>query len=160
MSGVVVKSVAKQAEPVFPYRLSANSFDSKIAAEDFDTSIDLPRFVIPCAENKASGKTKPATNDDIGLYSGIGVFTFCQAREIGVEFPKAVGIVASTYAFVLKSRHGGVVAAQGIKPLTDKQLFGGAETQIILRAVQTCPKNIPADVMAKVEELKKKAKSK
>ena len=112
------------------------------------------------AQSAAGLKTKPATNDDIGLYSGIGVFTFCQAREIGVEFPKAVGIAASTYAFVLKSRHGGIVAAQGNTPLTDKQLFGGAETQIILRAVQTCPKNIPADVMAKVEELKKKAKSK
>ena len=112
------------------------------------------------AQSAGGLKTKPATNDDIALYSGIGVFTFCQAREIDIEFPKAVGIAASTYAFVLKSRHGGIVAAQGNKPLTDKQLFGGAETQIILRAVQTCPKKIPPDVMAKVEELKKKAQSK
>lgn len=119
-------------------------------------------FIGPAVQAQSAGgaKTKPASNDDIGLYSGIGVFTFCQAREIGVEFPKAVGIAASTYAFVLKSRHGGIVAAQGNKPLTDKQLFGGAETQIILRATQTCPKKIPKDVMAKVEELKKKANSK
>ncbi len=103
---------------------------------------------------------KPATKEDVFLYRGLGASYLCNARAAGIEFPKAVGIAAATYAQVLSGRHGGVVATAGSKKLTNKQLFAGAEFQIITGALQFCPKDVPDDVKAKVDEALKKEKAK
>ena len=66
---------------------------------------------------------KPATNEDLFLYRTIGSSFFCNARSAGVEFPKAIGIAAGTYAQVLNGRHGGFVASSGKKKLTNKTLI-------------------------------------
>ena len=106
----------------------------------------------PIATKEEVSKQAPATDDDVFLYRGIGASFLCNARSAGVEFPKAVGIAAATYAQVLNGRHGGVVASAGEKKLTNKQLFAGAEFQIITGALQYCPKEVPDDVKAKVQE--------
>tara|TARA_Y100001970_G_C13951980_1_gene708703 strand:+ start:42 stop:659 length:618 start_codon:yes stop_codon:yes gene_type:complete len=97
-------------------------------------------------------KLKPASENDIYLYRGIGASHLCNARLAGIEFPKAVGIASATYAQVLKGRHEGIVASAGKKKLTDKQLFAGAEFQIITGALQYCPKEVPDNIAAKVRE--------
>ena len=74
----------------------------------------------------------------------------------GVEFPKALGISASTYAQALKGRHNGQVVALKGKTLTDKEMFAAAEQQVLLRAMQACPKAIPNDVQSKVKDALKK----
>ena len=99
-----------------------------------------------------ANKQAPATDDDIFLYRGIGASFLCNARSAGVEFPKAVGVAAATYAQVLNGRHGGFVVSAGDKKLTNKQLFSGAEFQIITGALTYCPKQVPDDVKAKVQE--------
>ena len=104
------------------------------------------------AEAKDGFKQKPATNEDIFLYRGIGASFLCNARSAEIEFPKAVGIAAATYSQVLNGRHGGFVASAGDKKLTNKQLFAGAEFQIITAALQYCPKQVPDDVKSKVDE--------
>jgi hypothetical protein len=104
----------------------------------------------------ANPATKPASNDDIFLYRGMGSSYVCNARTAGVEFPKAVGIAAATYVQLLNGRHGGLVASTGNKKLTNEQLFAGAEFQIITGALQFCPDMVPADVKAKIEEVIKK----
>ena len=104
------------------------------------------------SKSESNRKQTPASDDDIFLYRGIGASFLCNARTAEIEFPKAVGIAAATYAQVLNGRHGGVVASAGNKKLTNKQLFAGAEFQIITGALQYCPKQVPDDVKAKVQE--------
>ena len=101
-------------------------------------------------------QAKPATNEDIAVYQAMGTSFFCMAALDGVEFPKALGISASTYAQALKGRHEGQVASLKGKALTDKEMFAAAEQQVLVRAMAACPKAIPADVKAKVEEALKK----
>ncbi len=108
------------------------------------------------AQGAGNADAKPASNEDIFLYRGMGSSYVCNARTAGVEFPKAVGIAAATYVQILNGRHGGQVASAGDKKLTNEQLFAGAEFQIITGALQFCPKEVPADVKAKVEEALKK----
>jgi len=108
------------------------------------------------AQSAGQASLKPASNDDVFLYRGMGSSYVCNARAAGVEFPKAVGIAAATYVQILNGRHGGQVASAGNKKLTNEQLFAGAEFQIITGALQFCPKEVPADVKSKVEEALKK----
>ena len=123
----------------------------------------VPFAIASCSSNNPPGggfqtsreevdkEQKPATDDDIFLYRGIGSSFLCNARSAGVDFPKSVGIAAATYAQVLNGRHGGIVKSAGDKKLTNKQLFAGAEFQIITGALQYCPKQVPEDVREKVK---------
>ena len=104
--------------------------------------------------------SKPAAQEDIFLYRGMGSSYVCNARAAKVEFPKAVGIAAATYVQVLNGRHGGKVQSVGQQKLTNAQLLAGAEFQIITGALQYCPDEVPADVKAKVEEAVKKQNAK
>ena len=90
-------------------------------------------------EVKSEKKLLAATEKDLFLYRQMGASYLCIASKAGIEFPKAVGIAAATYAQVLNGRHGGFVASAGDKKLTSKQLFAGAEFQIITAALQYCP---------------------
>ncbi len=111
------------------------------------------------AQNKKDSKTKPATDEDIFLYRGIGSSYVCNARIAGVEFPKAVGIAAASYTQLLNGRHGGFVKSAGKKKLTNKQLFNGAEFQLITGAMQYCPKEVPDDVKEKLKKAIEKDQS-
>ena len=109
-------------------------------------------------EAKGEAKQTPASPQDIFIYRAMGASYLCNARAAGVEFSKAVGIAAATYAQVLNGRHGGLVSSAGKKKLTNKQLFAGAEFQIITGALQYCSKEVPADIKKKVNEAMKKQK--
>ena len=140
----------------------------QILPRRISTLVAVPLLLLPivlagCGSAKPSGgdfkgsssaidkKQVPATDDDIFLYRGIGASFLCNARSAEIEFPKAVGIAAATYAQVLNGRHGGIVASAGDKKLTSKQLFAGAEFQVITGALQFCPKQVPEDVKEKVQ---------
>ena len=112
------------------------------------------------SQDEANVENNPATADDIFLYRGIGSSFICNARSAGVEFPTAVGVSAATYAQVLSGHHGGYVASAGNKKLTNKQLFSGAEFQVVTGALQYCPEHVPDDVKAKVEAAIEKQKNK
>ena len=103
------------------------------------------------SNSEAEKKQLPATDDDIFLYRGIGASFLCNARSAEIEFPTAVGVAAATYAQVLNGRHGGIVASAGEKKLSNKQLFAGAEFQIVTGALQYCPKQVPDDVKEKIQ---------
>ncbi len=112
------------------------------------------------AQRSEQSKTQaPASDEDIFLYRAIGASFLCNARQADIEFPKALGIAAATYAQVLNGKHGSFVASAGKEKLTNKQLFAGAEFQIITGALQYCPKRVPEDVKSKVEEAISKQKS-
>ena len=120
----------------------------------------VPAIIAPFSlfgsDAHAQQATTPATNSDIAIYQAMGTSFFCMAALDGVDFPKALGISASTYAQALKGRHGGKVAALKGKTLSDKEMFAAAEQQVLLRAMNACPKAIPADVQAKVKDALKK----
>ncbi len=122
----------------------------------------LPAFIVgqsllglaphAMANEESSLKLKPASKEDVYLYRGITASYFCNARTSDVEFPKAIGIAAATYVQVLNGRHGGLVASAGKKKLTNKQLFSGAEFQIVTAAMEYCPKQVPKKIKKKVEK--------
>ena len=107
---------------------------------------------------QVNAKQSPASKEDIFLYRGIGASFLCNAAAAKVEFDKAIGVAAATYAQVLEGRHGGFVEDAGTTKLTNKQLFAGAEFQILTGALQYCPKEVPEDVKKKVEEAIQKQK--
>ena len=100
----------------------------------------------------AGAAATPATKQDIAIYQAMSTSFFCMAAMDGVDFPKALGISASTYAQALKGRHQGQVASLKGKTLTDKEMFAAAEQQLLVRAMSACPKAIPDDVQSKIKE--------
>ncbi len=88
----------------------------------------------------------------------MGIATFCTARQVGVEFPQSITIASSTFAQVLDAVHGGVVESAGKEKLSYNQLRRGAETQLLVGALNSCPDQLPKDVKKKVSEAYKKLK--
>ena len=90
------------------------------------------------------------------FYSKLAALNVCIARAAGVEFKKAVPIAAETIAQVLKGKHGSMVQSLGSKALTLQQLRSGSAESAVVGAVQMCPKQVPADVVANVKKLLQK----
>ena len=101
----------------------------------------------------ANKKLIPADDKDLYLYKGMGASYLCIAKKAGVEFPKALGVATATYVQVLEGKHGGLIKELGDTKLERKQLFAGAEFQIVSTAMNYCPDSIPKDVSKKVNEL-------
>ena len=103
----------------------------------------------------ANKKLIPADDNDLYLYKGMGASYLCIAEKAGVEFPKALGVATATYVQVLEGKHGGLIKELGDTKLERKQLFAGAEFQIVSTAMNYCPDSIPKDVSQKVNDLLK-----
>ena len=103
----------------------------------------------------ANKKLIPADDKDLYLYKGMGASYLCIAEKAGVEFPKALGVATATYVQVLEGKHGGLIKELGATKLERKQLFAGAEFQIVSTAMNYCPDSIPKDVSQKVNKLLK-----
>tara|TARA_B100000700_G_C15016289_1_gene843445 strand:+ start:306 stop:740 length:435 start_codon:yes stop_codon:yes gene_type:complete len=119
----------------------------------------IPALLIGCGTEEKGKKASmraeepvPASSEDIFLYRAIGTSYLCNALSADIEFPKAVGIAAATYVQLLKGKHGGLVESAGDNQLTNKQLFSGAEFQVVTGALQNCAKKVPDDVKEKVEK--------
>ena len=103
----------------------------------------------------ANKKLIPADDKDLYLYKGMGASYLCIAEKAGIEFPKALGVATATYVQVLEGKHGGLIKELGDTKLDRKQLFAGAEFQIVSTAMNYCPDSIPKDVSQKVNDLLK-----
>ena len=103
----------------------------------------------------ANKKLIPADDKDLYLYKGMGASYLCIAEKAGIEFPKALGVATATYVQVLEGKHGGLIKELGDTKLDRKQLFSGAEFQIVSTAMNYCPDSIPKDVSKKVNNLLK-----
>ena len=79
----------------------------------------------------------------------------------GVKWPNSLSIPVEVYAGLLKNVHDGKIAdLKNKKPLSDKELVMGAEQQILLRAMATCPEFVPEDVQKQVKSAFEKMKKK
>ena len=101
----------------------------------------------------ANKKLKPAREEDLYLYKGMGASYLCIASKAGIDFPKAIGVATATYVQVLEGKHGGLINELGDTKLERKKLFAGAEFQIVETALKFCPDSIPEDVTKKVNEI-------
>ena len=110
-------------------------------------------------EALANKKIIPADDNDLYLYKGMGASYLCIAEKAGVEFPKALGVATATYVQVLEGKHGGLIKELGETKLDRKQLFAGAEFQIVSTAMNYCPDSIPKDISQKVNNLMKENKN-
>ncbi len=135
---------------MFLVRSYSSHLSRLFASLMFVAPLALLTFSFP-GQVQSKNKTKPAKKEDIFLYRGLGATYVCNARAAGIEFPKAVGIAATTYVQVLKGRHGGIVSSVSKKELSNKQLLSGAEIQIITGALQYCPKEVPKDVEEEIK---------
>ena len=117
-----------------------------------------PANTAPASGNPASGRA-PASNAEMGLYSSIAAVNVCIARDAGVDFDKAVGIAGETIAQLIHGEHGNAIAQLGGQPLSDAELRKGAINSAVLGAAEICPKQVPAEVMQRVQEAIKQANS-
>ena len=101
----------------------------------------------------ANKKLKPAKEEDLFLYKGMGASYLCIASKAGIDFPKAIGVATATYVQVLEGKHGGLIKELGDTKLEREKLFAGAEFQIVETALKFCPDSIPEDITKKVNEI-------
>ena len=101
----------------------------------------------------ANKKLKPAKEEDLFLYKGMGASYLCIASKAGIDFPKAIGVATATYVQVLEGKHGGLIKELGDMKLKREKLFSGAEFQIVETALRYCPDSIPEDVVKKVNQI-------
>ena len=94
----------------------------------------------------ANSDLKPANQEDIALYEGMGVSYVCLAsrKEINLDFQKSLGVAASTFVAVIQSKHENKVLDKNKEiSIENKILFENATFRILGRAIQTCPDNVP-----------------
>ena len=101
----------------------------------------------------ADRKFKPAEEEDLYLYKGMGASYYCIASKAGIEFTKAIGVATATYVQVLEGKHGGLIKELGDAKLDREKLFAGAEFQIVETALKYCPDSIPKDIKKKVNKI-------
>jgi len=113
----------------------------------------LPLLALPVlsAPAAALADNAPATEAEMNLYTRIAAVNVCIARGAGVDFEKAVGIAGETIAQLLQGQHGSLIAQVGPKPLSIDDLRKGSINSAVLGAAEICPKEVPADVMEKVQ---------
>ena len=111
----------------------------------------------PAPANAGPGAATPASDAEMGLYTSIAAVNVCIARSAGIDFDKAVGIAGETIAQLIHGQHGSAIAQIGAKPLSDAELRKGAINSAVLGAAEICPKQVPAEVMKRVQEALKQA---
>ena len=112
-------------------------------------------YSLPAFAEKAPN-IRPATEEDLYLYRGLGGTFLCNSLVADIDYPKAVGIASATYVQVLEGMHGGIVKSIGSEKLSREKLFAGAEFQVVTASIQFCPDKVPNDVKDKVKNVLQK----
>jgi len=111
-----------------------------------------PLLTLPLLTAPAPAVAAPATDADINFYTTLSGWNICIARSNGVEFNTAVRISAETIAAAIQGKHQGLVQQAGPKALDPEQILQASANQAVLAASQFCPKEVPADIMKRVQE--------
>ena len=124
------------AVSVFATSIFLSSCSSSIKSESNPTKISA---------DKKEVSFIPATDEDIFLYRQIGISYLCMARQIEVEFPKAISLAAKNYSLLISSRHGGLIKELGKDKIPDKNIYNGAVLQLLDGAMKNCPDMVPEE---------------
>jgi len=111
-----------------------------------------PLLTLPLLMAPGAALAAPASEAEMNLYTRIAAVNVCIARAAGVDFDKAVGIAGETIAQLLQGQHEGVIKQVGPKPLSLDDLRKGSINSAVLGAVEICPKEVPAEIMKRVQE--------
>ena len=124
------------AMSIFVVSILLSSCSSSIKSESNSTEIRPDRKEVNFI---------PASDEDIFLYRQIGISYLCMARQIEVEFPKAISLAAKNYALLISSRHGGLIKELGKEKIPDKNIYNGAILQLLDGAMKNCPDMVPEE---------------
>ena len=140
--------------------LAISVFASSIFLSSCSSSIKSESNPTKISADKKEVSFIPATDEDIFLYRQIGISYLCMARQIEVEFPKAISLAAKNYALLISSRHGGLIKELGNEKIPDKNIYNGAILQLLDGAMKNCPDMVPEEDKKKflktVEQLNQK----
>ena len=140
--------------------LAISIFAASILLSSCSSSIKSESNPIKIRSDKKEVNFIPASDEDIFLYRQIGISYLCMARQIDVEFPKAISLAAKNYALLISSKHGGFIKELGKEKLPDKNIYNGAILQILDGAIKNCPEMVPEEDKKKflktVEQLNQK----
>ena len=140
--------------------LAMSVFVASILLTSCSSSIKSESNPIKIGSDKKEINFIAASDEDIFLYRQIGISYLCMARQIDVEFPKAISLAAKNYALLISSRHGGLIKELGKEKLPDKNIYNGAILQILDGALKNCPEMVPEEDKKKflktVEQLNQK----
>ena len=140
--------------------LAISAFAASIFLSSCSSSIKSESNPTKTSADKKEISFIPATDEDIFLYRQIGISYLCMARQIEVEFPKAISLAAKNYALLISSRHGGLIKELGKEKIPEKNIYNGAILQILDGAIKNCPDMVPEDDKKKflktVEQLNQK----
>lgn len=109
-------------------------------------------MIVPLTLLVPEAQAAPATEAEMSLYTRIAAVNVCISRSAKVEFDTSVGIAAETIAQVIQGLHGGVIQQVGTKPLTIEEIRRGSTNSAVIGAVEICPKEVPADVVKRVQD--------
>ena len=140
--------------------LAMSVFVASIVLSSCSSSIKSESTPSEISSDKKEVNFIPASDEDIFLYRQIGISYLCMARQIDIEFPKAISLAAKNYALLISSRHGGLIKEIGKEKIPDKNIYNGAILQLLDGAIQNCPDMVPEEDKKKflktVEQLNQK----
>tara|TARA_B100000214_G_scaffold66317_1_gene44047 strand:- start:167 stop:619 length:453 start_codon:yes stop_codon:yes gene_type:complete len=140
--------------------LASSIFVASILLSSCSSSIKSELNTTELRSDKKEVNFIPANDEDIFLYRQIGISYLCMARQIEVEFPKAISLAAKNYALLISSRHGGYIKELGKEKIPDKNIYNGAILQLLDGAIKNCPDLVPEEDKKKflktVEQLNEK----
>ena len=125
--------------------LAISTFVASILLSSCSSSIKSESNPIKISSDKKEVNFKPASDEDIFLYRQIGISYLCMARQIEVEFPKAISLAAKNYALLISSRHGGLIKELGKEKIPEKNIYNGAILQLLDGAIKNCPDMVPEE---------------
>ena len=127
-------------------------FVASVLLSSCSSSIKSESNSIKVSSDKKEVKYIPASEEDLFLYRQIGISYLCMARQIEVEFPKAISLAAKNYALLISSRHGGLIKDLGKEEIPDKNIYNGAILQLLDGAIKNCPDMVPQEDKKKFEK--------
>ena len=140
--------------------LAISIFSASILFSSCSSSIKSQSNPAKIRTDKKEVSFIPATDEDIFLYRQIGISYLCMARQIEVEFPKAISLAAKNYSLLISSRHGGLIKELGKEKIPYKNIYNVAILQLLDGAIKNCPDMVPEEDKKKflktVEQLNQK----
>ena len=140
--------------------LAMSFFVASILLSSCSSSIKSESNPTKISSDKNEVDFIPASEEDIFLYKQIGISYLCMARQIEVEFPKAISLAAKNYALLISSRHGGLIKELGKEQIPEKNIYNGAISLLLDGAMKNCPEMVPEEDKKKflktVEQLNQK----
>ena len=123
--------------------LAISIFVASILLSSCSSSTKSESNPIKTSSSKKEVNFIPASDEDVFLYRQIGISYLCMARQIEVEFPKAISLAAKNYALLISSRHGGLIKELGKEKLPERNIYNGAILQLLDGAMKNCPDMVP-----------------